>query len=52
MGGGEALPLTDLPKAAAAAAWSSDGHSIAFSTTTLAKDFQAKNGSVEESDTQ
>jgi dipeptidyl aminopeptidase/acylaminoacyl peptidase len=50
MDGGEARPLTDIPKGAAALVWSPDGRSIAFSTTTLAKDFQTKNGNAEESD--
>lgn len=50
MDGGEARPLTDMPKGAAVPVWSPDGQSIAFSTTTLEKDFQAKNGAAEESD--
>ncbi len=50
MDGGEARPLTDLPKGASAPVWSPDGHSIAFSAKTLAKDFQAKNADPEESD--
>lgn len=51
MDGGEARPLTDLPKGAADPVWSPDGHSIAFSSTTLPKDFEKKNdGAVEESD--
>jgi len=50
MDGGEARPLTDMPKGAAGPVWSPDGHSIAFSTTTLEKDFQAKNGGAEEND--
>ena len=50
MDGGEARPLTDIPKGAADSVWAPDGHSIAFTTRTQAKDFEAKNGSVEESD--
>ena len=50
MDGGEAQPLTDLPKAASALVWSPDGQSIAFSTTTQAKDLQTKPGTSEQSD--
>src|SRR6202040_3399312 len=50
MDGGEAQPLTDLPKAASALVWSPDGRSIAFYTTTQAKELQAKPGNSEESD--
>jgi len=49
MDGGEARPLTDLPKGAGEPIWSPDGHSIAFSSTTLPKDFDKKDG-AEESD--
>ncbi len=34
MDGGEARPLTDLPKGAGGPVWSPDGRSIAFSSTT------------------
>ena len=49
MDGGEARPLTDLPKGAGDPTWSPDGRSIAFSSTTLTKDFDKK-GDAEESD--
>jgi dipeptidyl aminopeptidase/acylaminoacyl peptidase len=42
MDGGEARPLTDIPKAAGDPVWSPNGRSIAFSSTTLAKDFDSK----------
>jgi dipeptidyl aminopeptidase/acylaminoacyl peptidase len=42
MDGGEARPLTDVPKGAGEPVWSPDGRRIAFSSTTLAKDFDAK----------
>lgn len=48
MSGGEAQPLTNMPKGAGEPVWSPDGHSIAFSSTTLPKDFEAKK--EEESD--
>jgi dipeptidyl aminopeptidase/acylaminoacyl peptidase len=50
MEGGEARALTDLPKGAAAIVWSPDGRSIAFSSTTLDKDFDKKKDDPEESD--
>jgi dipeptidyl aminopeptidase/acylaminoacyl peptidase len=50
MDGGEAQPLTDLPKGASSVVWSPDGRAIAFSTTTQARDLQPKSGSSEESD--
>ena len=40
--GGEARPLTDLPKGAGGPVWSPDGRSIAFSSGTLTKDFEKK----------
>jgi dipeptidyl aminopeptidase/acylaminoacyl peptidase len=42
MDGGEARPLTDLPKGAGGLVWSPDGRSIAFSSTTITKDFDKK----------
>lgn len=40
MDGGEARPVTDLPKGAASPAWAPDGRTIAFLTTTNAKDLE------------
>jgi dipeptidyl aminopeptidase/acylaminoacyl peptidase len=40
--GGEAHTLTDLPKGAGAAAWSPDGKTIAFTSTTTDKDIAKK----------
>jgi dipeptidyl aminopeptidase/acylaminoacyl peptidase len=42
MSGGEARPLTDMPKAAGEPVWSPDGRRIAFLTTTLPQDFEPK----------
>ena len=42
MEGGEARPLTEMPKGAGEAVWSPDGRSIAFNSPTLAKDFEKK----------
>lgn len=42
MQGGEARPLTDLPKGAGAPVWSPDGARIAFTSTTLPQDFDKK----------
>ena len=50
MDGGEARALTDMPKGAAEPVWSPDGRSVAFSSTTLAKDFEVRNQDAEESD--
>ena len=44
MEGGEARPLTDLPKGADSPVWSPDGRTIAFSSTTKTEDFEKKNG--------
>jgi dipeptidyl aminopeptidase/acylaminoacyl peptidase len=40
--GGEARPLTDLPKGAGVPLWSPDGRLIAFSSTTIEADFDQK----------
>src|SRR5262249_32740653 len=40
MGGGEARPLTDLPRGATSPAWAPDGKTIAFSTTATADDLK------------
>jgi dipeptidyl aminopeptidase/acylaminoacyl peptidase len=45
--GGEARPLTDLPKGAGAAAWSPDGKTIAFTSTTTDKDLARKDAKPE-----
>ncbi len=42
MDGGEARPLTDLPKGAGGPVWSPDGRSIAFSSINIPKDFDKK----------
>ena len=42
MEGGEARPLTEIPKGAGEPVWSPDGRSLAFSSPTLAKDFEKK----------
>ena len=50
MEGGEARPLTDLPKGTAGPVWSPDGRSIAFSSTTIAADFDQKKAAEEKTD--
>ncbi|HUJ50780.1 MAG TPA: S9 family peptidase [Bryobacteraceae bacterium] len=50
MEGGEARPLTDLPKGASGPVWSPDGRSLAFSSTTVAADFDKKKDGEEKSD--
>ena len=42
LAGGEAQQLTDLPKGASAAAWSLDGNTIAFTSTTTPGDLAKK----------
>src|SRR5262245_61846408 len=51
MTGGEARSLTDLPKVASANEWSPNGQTLAFISTTLAKDFEKKSSEEEPSDT-
>src|SRR6266404_2241307 len=50
MDGGEARPLTDLPKGAGGPVWSRDGHSIAFSSTNIPQDFEKKKDGEEKTD--
>jgi len=50
MDGGEARPLTDLPKGAGGPVWSPDGHSIAFSSTNIVQDFEKKKDGEEKTD--
>src|SRR5229473_128640 len=50
MDGGEARPLTDLPKGAGGPVWSPDGHSVAFSSTNIPQDFEKKKDGEEKSD--
>jgi dipeptidyl aminopeptidase/acylaminoacyl peptidase len=50
MDGGEARPLTDMPKGADGLAWAPDGQSLAFLSTTLPKDFDKKKDGEEDSD--
>jgi dipeptidyl aminopeptidase/acylaminoacyl peptidase len=40
LGGGEARPLTDMPKGASAAVWSPDGGTVAFTSGTTPQEFQ------------
>jgi len=44
MSGGEARPLTDIPKAAGEPVWSPDGRRIAFLSSPLPGDFEPKKG--------
>jgi dipeptidyl aminopeptidase/acylaminoacyl peptidase len=50
MDGGEARPLTEMPKGTSGLQWSPDGRSIAFSSTTLPKDLEKKRDEPAESD--
>ncbi len=50
MEGGEARPLTDLPKGAGGPQWSPDGSTIAFSSTNVPADFEKKKDGEEKSD--
>jgi dipeptidyl aminopeptidase/acylaminoacyl peptidase len=50
MEGGEARPLTDLPKGAGGLAWAPDGRSIAFLSSTLPKDFDKKKDEKDDSE--
>ncbi|HEV2687040.1 MAG TPA: hypothetical protein VGV35_00760, partial [Bryobacteraceae bacterium] len=50
MDGGEARPLTDLPKGANGPVWSPDGRAIAFSSTTIPSDSDKKKDAEEKSD--
>ena len=50
MEGGEARPITEMPKGASDLVWSPDGRSLAFNSTTLAKDFEKKKDDAPESD--
>jgi len=50
MEGGEARPLTDIPKGASGLAWAPDGKSIAFLSTTLPKDFDKKKDDKDEAE--
>ena len=48
MEGGEARPLTEMPKSAGAPVWSPNSRLIAFSSTAIAKDFDKKKDDKEE----
>src|SRR6266480_4490189 len=48
LAGGEAQQLTDLPKGASAAAWSPDGKTIAFTSSTTPDDLEKKKEKTDE----
>jgi dipeptidyl aminopeptidase/acylaminoacyl peptidase len=48
--GGEASPVTDLPRGASGPLWSPDGKRIAFGSTTRPEDFEKKPADVAKSD--
>ncbi len=48
MDGGEARPLTDIPKGASGLAWAPNGQAIAFLSTALPKDFDKKKDAKDE----
>jgi dipeptidyl aminopeptidase/acylaminoacyl peptidase len=50
MEGGDARPLTDIPKGASEIVWSPNGRSIAFTSTALPNDFEKKSPEAVESD--
>jgi dipeptidyl aminopeptidase/acylaminoacyl peptidase len=50
LGGGEAMPITDLPRGAGAPVWSPDGKKVAFSSSTQDEDFAPKAGGAPKSD--
>jgi dipeptidyl aminopeptidase/acylaminoacyl peptidase len=50
MDGGDARALTDIPKGAGGLAWAPDGRTIAFSSTTLPKDFDKKKDDKDEAE--
>jgi dipeptidyl aminopeptidase/acylaminoacyl peptidase len=50
MGGGEARVLTDMAKSAGVPVWSPSGHTLAFLSTTEAKDSDKKKGDEDKSD--
>ncbi len=48
MQGGEARPLTEIPKSAGSPVWSPDGKQIAFTSTTKSEDFEKKKDGKED----